>query len=395
MKAESNALKSRTSSWPRIHTQTLPSGQPSFVIDVQLAGSRIFRRFTTTKDAEREAAKLRAQRDREGNSAFELPLRIRVEAAKCVEMLAEYPDATLTDATAHYVTHVLAYRNAPTVAEVVEKMLADAIKNNRRFHTIKELRLRLGKFAETFGARKVSEITIEELREWFDGLQLAPRTRINFATKVSQLFNYAVTNKWASENLVDRIANPSTDDKSVDFYTPDEAKVLLHHAADTGVLPFVAIGLFAGLRTNEITRLDWRAVKLAERCIIVGSDVAKKRSRRVVEINDTLTAWLALCARRTGRVCDLREDQLMSRIRQLVKAAGVTWKKNGLRHSFASYHLALHNDAVKTSFQMGNSPVIVHNHYKGLVGNGEVAKFWALRPATDVAEKIVPMAAQA
>jgi hypothetical protein len=66
----------------------------------------------------------------------------------------------------------------------------------------------------------------------------------------------------------------------------------------------------------------------------------------------------------------------------------VTWKANGLRHSFASYHLAQHGDPVKTSFQMGNSPAVVHNHYKGLVGNGEVAKFWELRPPHAVKETL-------
>ena len=81
----------------------------------------------------------------------------------------------------------------------------------------------------------------------------------------------------------------------------------------------------------------------------------------------------------------------MFHIRQLVKAAGVTWKKNGLRHSFATYHLALHGDPVKTAFQCGNSPVVIHNHYKGLAGKNEVAKFWALRPAADADGKIVPM----
>jgi hypothetical protein len=42
---------------------------------------------------------------------------------------------------------------------------------------------------------------------------------------------------------------------------------------------------------------------------------------------------------------------------------------------------------------MGNSAIVVHNHYKGLVTNGDVSRFWALRPAADVAGKIVPMKA--
>ena len=61
-----------------------------------------------------------------------------------------------------------------------------------------------------------------------------------------------------------------------------------------------------------------------------------------------------------------------------------------MRHSFASYHLAQHGDPVKTAFQMGNSAIVVHNHYKGLVTNGDVERYWNLRPA-EAAGKIVPM----
>jgi hypothetical protein len=79
---------------------------------------------------------------------------------------------------------------------------------------------------------------------------------------------------------------------------------------------------------------------------------------------------------------------------KLAKAAGFTeWPHNALRHSFASYHLAQYGDATKTAFQMGNDAVVVHNHYKGLVSNGDVQRYWSLRPAADAAGKIVAMKA--
>ena len=383
-------LRTRKPSWPKILSRSLPSGNTQWRIDVLVDGHRIYESFKTEAEAISRAWQIDGDRKKAGKAGFELPMSKRVEASKCNELLATH-NATITEAVEHYLKHVLAFRNAPTVAEIVEKMINEASANGRREKTVADLRSRLGHFAETFGTRQVSAITLEELKAFFDETSVAARTTISRATKVSQLFNYAIRNGWTNENLVERISRPSVEDKAVDFYTPIEAKVLLHHAAGAGVLPFVAIGMFAGLRTNEIMRLDWSAVKLAEHSLIVGSEVAKKRSRRVVEINDALAAWLGLCARPAGRVCDFREDQLMFHIRQLVKAAGVTWKKNGLRHSFATYHLALHGDPVKTAFQCGNSPVVIHNHYKGLAGKNEVAKFWALRPAADADGKIVPM----
>jgi hypothetical protein len=59
------------------------------------------------------------------------------------------------------------------------------------------------------------------------------------------------------------------------------------------------------------------------------------------------------------------------------------WPHNGLRHSFGSYHLAIHGDAVKTAGQMGHrSSDVIHNHYKALVLKTEAEKFWNLRPTT-------------
>ena len=57
------------------------------------------------------------------------------------------------------------------------------------------------------------------------------------------------------------------------------------------------------------------------------------------------------------------------------------WKANGLRHSFGTYHYAMFESADKTSKQMGNSPEIMHKHYKGLCSHAEAVKFWALRPS--------------
>jgi len=39
---------------------------------------------------------------------------------------------------------------------------------------------------------------------------------------------------------------------------------------------------------------------------------------------------------------------------------------------------------------MGNEAVVVHNHYRGLVSNGDVQRYWSLRPA-EATRKIVAM----
>lgn len=381
MKANNQRQKSKSSpTWPPILERKYPSGQVGYQIAVMVNGSRVRQSFKTIEAAEIFAVKIRQMKAVEGSRSFDLTASDRIEATKCVELLKPY-DVPLSEAVAHYIKHVLAYRNAPKVSEIVEKMIAEAQKNDRRPATVSDLKHRLGGFAQTFGERQASSISIEELKHWLDAPALSARSRINNATKLSQLFNYAIAHGWAQTNIVERIQRPSTEDAEVEIFTVEETARLLEHADDFGLLPYIAIGLFAGLRASELQRLGWSAVRLSERSIVVGSGVAKKRSRRVVEINDTLAGWLALCKARSPIMPTKRPEQLYDKIGELATAAKVKWKGNGLRHSFGSYHLALHGDAVKTAFQMGNSPEIVHNHYKGLVVNGDVERYWKLKPS--------------
>ena len=56
--------------------------------------------------------------------------------------------------------------------------------------------------------------------------------------------------------------------KLADVLTVDQCARLLETASEES-LPFFAIGLFAGLRSAEIERLEWRHLKWDERLIEV------------------------------------------------------------------------------------------------------------------------------
>jgi hypothetical protein len=95
MKSHKN--KDRRFAWPRIHIRKQRSGQTVWVIDTQVAGARIFRRFPTAQKAEDFATNLRAQRQREGEAAFSIPATLRVQAVESAKMLEPY-GATIREA---------------------------------------------------------------------------------------------------------------------------------------------------------------------------------------------------------------------------------------------------------------------------------------------------------
>jgi len=331
----------------------------------------------------------RIARENEGVAAFSLTAETRAEAAKCLEWLRPY-GAGLSEAVQYYVEHVLRFCDAPTVAEIIQRMVSDAKSLRRREQTVKELRNRLGRFAVQFGTRRLSTITLPELEGYLSNPALSARTQVNDSVKMSQLYNYAIRHGWAEANLTDRIVRPTPEDKEPAIFKPEQAAKVLEHAPAHDLLPYVALGLFAGLRPMELQRLDWSAVRLGERSIIIGTGVAKKRTRRVVEISETLAAWLAPYAKERGPVVE--QVNFRKRLDALRAGAKVApWPANGFRHSFGTYHLAAHGDAIKTAGLMGHrDPGVLHNHYKALVTKAEAERFWALRPPTPAAN-VIPM----
>lgn len=369
--------------WPNVYSRVHRSGETGFIVDLGLINGRRERHsFKTKGEADTFAEARRAERLNEGASALALSQADRQDAAKALETLRPH-DITLTKAADYYFQHVLAYRNAPLVPEVVARLIADTEKNDRRDRTVAELRSRLTIFANDFEDRRLSEVTVEEIEAWTNEEDWSARTRINYLTKISQLFNYALRHRWVDANIVDRIERPTAEDKEPGILPVDQVATLLQHAGRHGLLAYVAIGLFAGLRSAELLRIQWSAVNIAEKSIVVGAQIAKKRSRRVVEICPALEAFLS-AAGGTGTGMLVDGNSFRENLDALRKAAGLEeWPHNGLRHSFASYHLAAFGDAIKTATMLGHKdPGVVHNHYKALVQRSEAMRFWNLRPVT-------------
>ncbi len=380
MAQQKSGKSSRKRSWPHVYTRSHPTGQTSFVVDLGLInGKRERRSFKTKAEADSFADQKKTEKENQGAAALAIPYETKVDAVKAKALLAGHSVA-LEQAVRYYVKHVIAYQNAPTISKIVERMIADAEKNDRRRRTITDLKSRLEGFAEDFGERHLSELTVEEIRAWIDEEDWSARTRINYLTKLSQLYNHALRHNWVDSNLAERIDRPSVEDTEPKIFTVSHAEELLKNANEHDLLPYISLGLFAGLRSAELMRLDGKDVNFDERAIIVGQHVAKKRSRRVVEMCDALYEWLSPLKPLKGPIVDTKEFR--DNLEELKAAAKLeSWPHNGLRHSFGSYHLAFHGDAIKTAQQMGHrSSDVVHNHYKALVLKSEAQKFWALMP---------------
>ena len=302
----------------------------------------------------------------------------------------------ITEAVDYYIEHVLAYRDKPIVNATIAEIVKVKESNGRRRDTIESFRIRAERFAETFGERKLATITPEEIRAWVSDKQahhghaLGPVSRVNYLVAVGNIFAYGVKHGYCDRNPVKLVDRPSRENGEIKFLKVEEVVSLLLHAQKYELVPYAALGVFVGPRPEkELGALDWSKISLTERTIRIDASLAKTRMRRVIEMNDALVAYLTPYAKRRGPVVEMGSREFRTRWENCRKDAGIQWHNDVMRHTYATYSLAAFNDIGKLSLQMGNSPQVIHSAYKGLVSKADAERFWALRPAADVARKIV------
>jgi integrase len=161
---------------------------------------------------------------------------------------------------------------------------------------------------------------------------------------------------------------------------------LLSTSQDDDLLAFHCIGLFAGLRVSEISRLSWDDVDISGGFIHVSAANSKTRTRRLVPIQENLKAWLTPLFK-TGQVVGANLNRRAADVR---KRAGFTaWPVNVMRHSFVSYRLVETQDAGKTALESGHDQAILFAHYRELVKPQAAKLYWSIRP--EQAKNILPM----
>jgi integrase len=369
------------------------SNRPHFKFVVNYSEGRKRRRkfFEAKEPANAFAAYKNAELRKYGVEGAELSSRLREEAVECVERLRTH-GKTLTDATNFLVAHLKASARSITAAELVDQLIDAKEADGMSVRYIRDLRSRLPRFAKKFDGQMVATITSTEIDNWLRSLSVGPTTRNNFRRVLITLFIYAVDNGYATSNPAEKTAKAKVVDAPPGILTVQQTARLLE-AASRELLPYVAIGAFAGLRRAELERLDWSDVHFDDDLVEVTAAKSKTARRRFVKIQPNLREWLLPFAKRKGNVTpgEATFEKLFDEART---AAGITdWPDNALRHSFASYHLAHFKNAAALALEMGHTDSgMIFNHYRELVRPKEAGRYWSIRPATT--EKVVPLVAQ-
>jgi integrase len=329
------------------------------------------------------------------------PFGVSLELAvsQWVELKKTVGSASWAEVGKFWAQHHPAGAAPKTCPVIFTEMLKEREKAGAARNTLDDYESRLGRFIKDFTGPILS-ITAGDLNKWLGSLDVSRRTRNNYRGNLVDFYRFAkqsgyVPKTWLVLDDVPRVKNETV---LIQVFTAEEIVKIIaarqeiesrarkkKHPYKT-LIPYLAIGAFAGLRHEEMSApgqpvLDWRQVDFEKEEIWVLPQVARKIGHdRIVPMHPNLVAWLKPHAKKNGPVCDLANTT--NALLLASQEAGVKWKDNGLRKSFISYRLSITDNIGQVAREAGTSPDRIRHNYQKTVPKREAKRWWELWPTT-------------
>ena len=370
--------------WPLISQQ-----KGRWILDTNRKLPRRQRRiFDTEKEAKAYADQLRKQIHQHGVSSL-LTFQQQADALTALTALASanLPGTVLlTDAARFYVIHH--GTTGAKLSDIFDEWEASKRSQGLREKYTDNLRTPRRQLLEWFGDRVMATITARELSDFFatcPGIEdpskpLSPGS-VHYRYRYSRnLWLHAKLMEHVSIDPFEKMKPPKVPETQPQILKIDQAAALVATAQQPEYEPFLAyvvLGLFCGIRSEELSKLRWTDLRNLETVMITAANSKKGRARDVpIPLNARLlldvpadkvakddfiidlpdhgpkNAWMD--ARRAERKNGM--VNFWHRWLDFTKAAGISpWPPNAMRHSFASYfYVTSGNDTKLTQDRLGH-----------------------------------------
>jgi len=284
--------------------------------------------------------------------------------------------------------------------DAVAAFLREKKAANRRQRHLDSLKRDLNRLVKTFGRRMIHDLTKEDLLTLIESKERSPRTQNHIRDRFHNFLGWCKKHGYAPENRAALIDKKSVDAAEIAVLTNAEVEKLLAAAKnfkDGKLVPYVALATFCAIRPDELARLGWEQIDLQERQVTITASAAKKRGRRVVDIPANCVAWLRPHVKRKTPIhgANWRNDfdavreaagfgtpapEDASREEKKERAGLKPWPQDVLRHTGISCHYRDHGDEGLTAAWAGNSPDMIHTHYRALVSAKDAKAFFGIMP---------------
>jgi integrase len=268
--------------------------------------------------------------------------------------------------------------------------------------TYLQLRQHINRLIARHGRDPIDRITHVELDAWLRSLRgkLAPETCHN-CWRITRRF-FAFCHDFLElipRNPMLKLKEPAADFKEPELLTPEQMRACLSIARGGGnvaLSAYLCLGGFAGIRTEEILRMDWDDLNWVTGEVWVRNPKKVTRWRpRPVEMLPALRRNLEGVALKGDQIeARARAQQLqngrptrkiipggqralfLARRTMMDELKWKEWPNNCLRHSYKSYHLAVFQDLEKLRVQMGHSDQNMTRYNYGAPEVRAVAEEW-------------------
>jgi integrase len=281
--------------------------------------------------------------------------------------------ATLLDCVRYYLG-----QQVPGTRQKLSVAIAECVEDKKGLRPayLSHLEMALKMFLKTMGDVDCSAVTIAHTRHFLTTNNWAHETKVGMRNRLSAFFTWCVDRGYCITNPTRKVALGRAEKVVPKILTVEETHRLLDTALvlDPVMVPYFALGIFCGIRPDELRRLPPECVRTAEAIVEIPANVSKTHDRRIVDISPNALAWLVACGKA------LREQRIRRKV--VIRLARVKWSHDVMRHSFASYHLQFHGSADKTAMQMGHhgSTKTLYRHYKATVDQKSAEAFWKIEP---------------
>ncbi len=356
------------------------------MLDYYEGRKRVRKFFKSKAEAEAEAGEKKEQHKHVGQSWLELTPE---ERSDLMHVVAESRERKVT------VRQVWeAYKNGKLDATPIQRWtlrqaIIETIKwrrgENLRERYLKELEAYLKKFAAGRSEMFIDQVGVEAIQQWFQGRNEALSTKRANIGRLGSMFDVAWRQGVTKENPCLRLPTVKLRQDPPKIFTPEQAAKVLKIARrkTPTLLPFIVLGLFVGVRPEELEKLKWGDWDAKHGTITIDAAAAKTSRRRRVTLHATAQEWLKVCkVGKPGALIAPKKVTLRRYRRKIRDTAKIEWGQDVLRHTAGSYLLALHKNAHEVSNMLGNSARILERHYKDLVTASDCEEFWALTPQT-------------
>jgi hypothetical protein len=278
--------------------------------------------------------------------------------------------------------------DARSLRELINEFLKAKARAQKSDAYLRHARYVLKTFAAGRALRGAHEITSDDVERWIEGQGWEVPTMHRALGALKTCLRWGIKKGYLVDDATERVELPPdlSAQATPKIHTPEQVRKILAtcFAIDPDVGRHLAIRYFAGIRGDELNRLDESFVQVDKGHIEVpafheqtGLRIAKTSRRRMVKIELVLAAWLKL----GGRVRRLS----LERIAEVRNFAGVPYSDNAPRKSWVTYHVAFFANMARTALQGGTSEKVIRSNYNaGSVTKEQAEEFWKCYPPKEL-----------